>query len=51
MNNLKRIIERAIAEVDGFKDTRKHKNILGGKQKYINAIIEALKREGLNGNL
>lgn len=46
MDNLKRIIEKALANIDGFEDTRKHKNLLGNKHKYINAIIEALRREG-----
>ena len=51
MNNLKNIITKALAEADGFEDTHRHKNLLGNKQKYINAIVLALKREGYCGNL
>ncbi len=51
MPKLKRIIEKALAEVDGFADTRQHKNLLGNKHKYINAILEALKKEVFYGNI
>jgi len=42
MDNLKKIIEKALAEADGFEDTRKHKNLLGNKHKYINALVKTL---------
>ncbi len=42
MDNLKRTIEKALADADGFEDTRRHKNLLGNKHKYINALLKAL---------
>lgn len=38
-------IEKAIAKVDNFEDYRQHKNLLGNKNKYIDAILEELENE------
>ena len=46
MNNkyLETIIEEALAKVDHM-EVKKHHNLLGSKEKYIKAILEALKDE------